>query len=141
VSRIGLFDEAIPNSYGEDYDWLLRASRAGPVITLRRPLARIHWHESSFFHGQWETISAALQYLMGKYPEFRRDPVGLARIQGQIAFAHAAAGHHRDARTWTGRCLKLDRRQPRAYLAVLVSLRIIPPERLLQVLRRVGRGI
>ena len=34
LSRIGLVDEQIPGSYGEDFDWLLRAVQAGPISVV-----------------------------------------------------------------------------------------------------------
>jgi glycosyltransferase involved in cell wall biosynthesis len=141
VAAIGLVDEEIPGSYAEDYDWLLRAARLGPIGTIQRPLARIHWHASSFFEGRWDTIIPALQYLVAKHPEFHGDAHGLARIYGQIAFAHAAAGRRARARSWTRRSLQLDWRQPRGYLALLVSAGLIRPALLLSALHHFGRGM
>jgi hypothetical protein len=141
LGRIGPFDERIPGSFAEDYEWLLRATLAGPVLAVARPLVNVHWHELSFFEGRWTTMARGLQYLLGKYPAFRREPRGLSRICGQIAFASAAAGDTRQGRRWVRRSLRLDWRQPRGYLALLVSLGLIRPEALLQVLHRYGRGI
>ena len=36
LAKIGLVDEEIPGSYGEDYDWLLRAARSAPVASSPR---------------------------------------------------------------------------------------------------------
>ena len=52
----------------------------------------IHWHQSSFFADRWRTIISALTYLVDKHRELQQEPSGLARIYGQIAFAHAALG-------------------------------------------------
>ena len=141
LMTIGPFDEAIPGSYGEDYDWLLRATRVRPVLTLRRALATIHWHESSFFEGRWDMIADALLYLLGKHPEFERDPKGLARIHGQLAFAYAASGRRRESRLWARRCMARNPRQPRAYLALLVASGVVGAHDVLRALHRVGRGL
>ena len=141
LDKIGLVDEEIPGSYAEDYDWLLRAARVGPIRTVQSPMTRVHWHASSYFEGRWDMIVAALQYLVRKHPEFEGSPRGLARIYGQIAFAHAAAGRARAAREWIRRALALDRRQPRPYLALLVSAGLLRPGLVLATLHRFGRGV
>jgi glycosyltransferase involved in cell wall biosynthesis len=141
LGRIGPFDESTPGSYGEDYDWLLRAARAAPVISVPRALARIHWHGGSFFDGRWATMTAGLHYLLRKHPDFRSEPRGLARIYGQLAFAYAASAQRAEGRKWAAAALSLDWRQPRAYLALLVAARLLPPTHVLRLLHRFGRGI
>jgi glycosyltransferase involved in cell wall biosynthesis len=141
VDRIGLVDEEIPGSYAEDYDWLLRAARVAPIHTVQSPMTRVHWHASSYFEGRWDMIIAALQYLVRKHPEFEHEARGLGRIYGQIAFAHAAAGRAQSAREWIRRSLALDRRQPRPYLALLVSTGLLRPSLVLATLHRFGRGV
>jgi len=140
LGRIGLFDEAIPGGYAEDYEWLLRAAHAAPVLAVDKPLARIHWHDSSFYEGRWGTLISSLHYLLEKYP-FRRDRKGLARIYGQLAFACAAAHRPRDSLRWSRRSIALDWRQPRAYLSVPVAAGLLRPETPLRFLHRFGRGI
>jgi glycosyltransferase involved in cell wall biosynthesis len=141
LGAIGPFDEAIPGSYGEDYEWLLRAARQAPVAAVRGPFARIHWHDASLFEGRWNTMVAGLRYLLNKHPELAQTRKGLARIYGQLAFASAAAGGRRQSFRLTGATVKLDWRQPRAYLALLVSVGLLRPPLLLHVLHRFGRGI
>jgi glycosyltransferase involved in cell wall biosynthesis len=141
LGAIGPFDERIPGSFAEDYEWLLRAAQTAPLLALGEPLVRVHWHDSSFFDGRWHMMVRGLQYLLGKYPAWREEPRGLARICGQIAFASAAAGDATGGRRWGRRTLRLDCRQPRAYLAFLVSVGVLRPELLLQLLHRYGRGI
>ena len=102
LTSIGLVDEQIPGSYGEDYDWLLRAARRRPIVAVEQPLVEVYWHWQSFFAERWEAIADALAYLLGKHPELRADRQGLARIQGQIAFAQAA---WRVGRRRTGRAV------------------------------------
>ena len=141
TAAIGPFDEEIPASYGEDYDWLLRAARHGVVRAIREPLVNVHWHAGSYFDGRWPAMIEGLEHLLRKHPEFRRDASGLSRIHGQIAFAYAASGDVRESRRWVRRCLSADWRQPRGYLALAASLGIAPPALLLRLLHRAGRGI
>lgn len=141
LNKIGLVDEEIPGGYAEDYEWMLRAARLGDLVTIPEPLAQIDWGRSSWFVGRWELVASALRYLLEKYPEFEQEPIGLARIYGQISFALAASGDHRVARDYARRCLRLDVRQPRAYLAFLVSLRILPPRSVVHAANMLGRGI
>jgi glycosyltransferase involved in cell wall biosynthesis len=141
LDGIGPVDEAIPGSYGEDYEWVLRAARRAPLVTVQEPLVRVHWHRSSFFEGRWETIAAALQYVLDKYPEFDRQPAGKARIYGQIAFARAAAGRRAEARAWARRTLRLNPREGRGYLALAVGSGLLSPGAVLAVAHRFGKGI
>jgi glycosyltransferase involved in cell wall biosynthesis len=139
--RIGPVDEEIPGSYGEDYDWMLRAAAAGPIAVVPEALVTVLWGQTSHFNRKWRTISDALQYLLRKHPGFADDPRGLARVQGQIAFAHAALGERPAARTWALRALRNSWRERRAYLALLVSLRLLTADRVLRLAHGTGRGI
>ncbi len=141
IEQDGLVDEQLHGSYGEDYDWLLRAARRHPITAVRQPLARVYWHRSSFFSQRWRMIVEALSYLLDRYPEFERDRVGLARIQGQIAFASAAAGERPAARRWARRALRSNWRERRAYLAFVVSVRLMSAETVLRLAHKTGRGI
>jgi glycosyltransferase involved in cell wall biosynthesis len=137
---IGLFDEDIPRSYGEDYDWLLRAVEVGPVLALPDALVRIYWHPQSYFTGKWRTVVEALEYLMAKHPEFAESPKGLARLHGRLAFAHAALGERGAARTHAAACLRLNRAERRAYLSLLVAAGV-PAPAVLRVASLVGKGV
>jgi glycosyltransferase involved in cell wall biosynthesis len=139
--KIGTVDEEIPGSYGEDYDWMLRAAAAGPIAVVAEPLVTVLWGRTSHFNRKWRTISDALQYLLRKHPAFADDPRGLARVQGQIAFAYAALGERATARTWAVRTLRNSWRERRAYLALLVSLRVLNADRVLRLAHATGRGI
>ncbi|WP_461172295.1 glycosyltransferase family 2 protein [Arthrobacter sp. Z1-9] len=141
MSHIGLVDEDLPASYGEDYDLLLRASRYGPVMSVQEPLVTVHWDRKSFFSGHWENIAAGLTYLLAKFPEFRTTRRGTARIAGQISFAHAAAGNPREAVTWARRALSRDAKQLRAYAALLVAVRLVSAPAILGAVERRGRGL
>jgi glycosyltransferase involved in cell wall biosynthesis len=141
LSQIGLVDEEIPGSYAEDYEWLLRASRHGPVLAVPEPLAVIHWHQSSFFADRWRTIISALTYLVDKHRDLQQEPSGLARIYGQIAFAHAALGERKPARRWARRTLSLNRRERRAYLALAISLGLVSAKTVVRMAHGAGKGI
>ena len=141
LERIGLVDEDIPGSYAEDYDWLLRAAKVAPVLAVREPLVTVHWHPSSFFADRWGIIISALTYLVDKHGELEQERSGLARIYGQIAFAHAALGELGLARRWSRRTLSLNLCERRAYLALAVSLRLVPAGTLVRLAHAAGKGI
>jgi len=62
-------------------------------------------------------------------------------MYGRLAFAHAAMRHRREARSWARKSMKLDWREPRAYLALLVSVGLLPPQAVMRIVHSVGRGI
>jgi glycosyltransferase involved in cell wall biosynthesis len=139
LGDIGMIDEEIPGSYGEDLDWILRAAAAGPLVAVPQPLVRVHW-QTSFFSSRWETIVLAHEYQLKKHPELSRNPRNLSRMYGQIAFAHAALKRRRQARSWANRSIRLDWRQPRGYLAHLVTFGL-SPRLVVRALNSVGRGM
>ena len=141
VDGIGLVDEELPGSYAEDYDLLLRAARRHDVGAVPLPLAKVFWHRSSFFAERWRTIVDALDHLVAAHPELATVPAGLARIEGQQAFALASMGDRRAAVATARRALAHDRTQPRAWLALLVASGLVRSEWVLRVLQAGGRGI
>jgi glycosyltransferase involved in cell wall biosynthesis len=141
LGPIGLVDENIPGSYGEDYEWLLRAAKLAPVLALDEPLVRVYWHAASFFTQRWRMIIQALEYIIGKYPELREEPKGLARLQGQIALAHAASGEAGLARHWAGLALRRNWRERRGYVALAVSTGLVRVDTILRMAHRFGRGL
>lgn len=141
VGEIGLVDEQLPGSYAEDYELLLRASRLGPIVCVEEPQSRVYLHDSSFFASRWQTINDALVYLLDRVPEFSQDPKGLARIEGQIAFSHAALGNRAAAAKWALRSLRKSRRARQSYAALVVASRLVSADRVLATARRFGRGI
>jgi glycosyltransferase involved in cell wall biosynthesis len=141
IDEIGLVDEDLPGGYGEDYEFLLRASRIGPVVCVPEPLTRIHFHDSSFFVSRWRTIDAALTYLLERVPEFADEPVGMARIEGQLAFANAAMGERKQAVRYAMSSLRKNPRTKHSYAALLVASRLVSADRVVAMARQRGRGI
>jgi hypothetical protein len=139
LGDIGLIDEDIPGSYGEDSDWILRAVAVGPIVAVRQPLVRVYW-QTSYFSNRWQTMVPALQYQLEKHPELALQPRNISRIYGRLAFAHAALGNKREARSWARRSINLNWRQPRGYLSYLVTAGLSP--RFVQrVANSAGRGV
>ncbi|MFJ2617870.1 glycosyltransferase family 2 protein [Glutamicibacter sp. NPDC087344] len=141
TGRIGLVDEQLPAGYGEDYDLLLRATRFGKIHSNPEPLVGVLWDRPSFFAGRWENIASGLTYLLRKFPEFERSPKGVARIAGQVAFAHAALGERIQARRWARSALHRDPTQLRAYAALIVSTGCVNAAWLVKAMQKVGRGL
>lgn len=138
---IGLVDEKLPGSYAEDYELLLRAARTGPIACVHEAHSRVYLHDSSFFASKWQTINDALLYLLQLVPEFQQDPHGLARIEGQIAFANAALGNRSAAVSAARRSLRRSWRSRQSWAALVVSTRLVSADRVLATARRFGRGI
>jgi hypothetical protein len=136
---VGLVDEDLPGSYGEDYDWLLRLTALGPVVAVQRPLVTVHW-ERSHFADRWATIARAIPALLEKHPELMAHPGNRARLLGRIAFALAASGERGAARRWAEMSIRSDPRQLRGYLALLVAAGL-PPGPIHRMARMVGRGV
>jgi glycosyltransferase involved in cell wall biosynthesis len=137
---IGEVDEAIPGSYGEDYEWLLRAAAHGPIAVVRDPVATIHWG-ASFFADRWRTIADAIRYLLRTHPELAGDRRNLARLQGRVAFAHAALGERAEATRWAWRSVRTRPLERRPYLALAVSLGVVSAATVQERANRAGRGV
>jgi len=140
VDAIGPVDEAVPGGYGEDYEWLLRATRVSDLIMVPAPLVTVRWHTASFYAERWQMRIDGLRYILDRFPEFEQEPMGLARITGQIAFAHAALGERRSALTEAVQTLRLNPREMRALLAVAVAAGV-PASRVVAWLQQRGKSI
>lgn len=138
---IGLVAEDAPGSQNEDYDLLLRAARRRPVCHVDTPLVRVLWGRSSFFTYQYQTKIASLQWMLARHPELAACRPGAARLYGQLACWHAAAGQRRSALHWARRSLRCRWREPRAAIALAAAARIVSVEAVLASLHRRGRGI
>jgi glycosyltransferase involved in cell wall biosynthesis len=137
----GLYDEELPHSYGEDYDWLLRASRAGGVGAVQEIQADIRKDVPSWFRDRALNTATALEYLLDKHPDLREHRRGHARILGQIAYARAAAGQRGRGARIAGRALCRYPAAPHAWLALAAGGLGIEPRRMLTAARRFGRGL
>jgi glycosyltransferase involved in cell wall biosynthesis len=137
----GLYDEELPFGHGEDYDWLLRASRAGRVGAVQEILADIRKDVPSWFRDKWLNTATALEYLLEKHPDFTDRRRGHARMLGQIAYARAAAGERGRGARIAGRALCRYPAAPHAWLALAVAGPGIEPRRMLSLSRRLGRGL
>lgn len=136
-----LVDESIRGGYAEDYEWLFRVVRAGPVHCIREVLTIIHWGEESFFVSDWTVIEHGLRHLLDVVPEFHRDPVGLARIEGQIALALAARGERGQAARLAARSLRRSPRARQSWAALLVAAGAVSADRIASIARDHGRGV
>lgn len=138
---LGLFDEEIPASYGEDYDLLLRASAIAPIPVLNEPLVGVAWQGQSYFLGRWLDYAESWLFMLDKHPDFRTDPKDLARIEAYVGFAYAAGGRRRDGARWAFRSLRKDWRGARAWLALAMAARLLGVRRIVALARRVGKGV
>jgi glycosyltransferase involved in cell wall biosynthesis len=141
IERVGLFDEQLPRSYCEDYDLLLRAAQLGPIPVANEPLVLVTRQGQSHFIGRWDAYGDALELLLAKHPAFTTVRAASGRIEGQIAFARAAQGRRGDALGWIRRSLGHDPRQPKAWLALLVALRLGSAGWVTRSAARFGKGI
>jgi cellulose synthase/poly-beta-1,6-N-acetylglucosamine synthase-like glycosyltransferase len=142
LDGVGLVCEELPGSRYEDYELLLRAARYTPIVNVPKPLVHVMWHtERRAMYGRWPLVVQALPWLLDRYPEFRTEPVGYARLAGQMSFAAAAAGDRALAWRWVRRTIRVRPREPRAYIALAVMSGAVNPDRVIRWLRRRGRGL
>ena len=141
LGDLGLLDEEIPGSMGEDWDLLLRAARIHPVAHHDEPLVEVLWGSTSFFSRDWRMRLAANEWFLAQYPEIAQQPKGVARLTGQNAFFAAASGDRRQALTYILRTVRHNPVEPRAWLAVPVLAAPRLGETIMGVLHRRGRGI
>ncbi|MQA03044.1 MAG: glycosyltransferase [Streptosporangiales bacterium] len=138
---LGMVNEDVPGSFGEDYDLLLRTARQGRIRNVPAVHLCVRWHRASHFVRRWQTMGEALRWFLQEYPEFDRARTGAARISGQIAFASAAQGHRSDALRWAAHTVRRNPGEARAYLALAVASGALRPDTLLAYLHRHGRSI
>jgi glycosyltransferase involved in cell wall biosynthesis len=138
---IGGYDEKLPGSYGEDYEFLLRAAMVGKIGVVNTPLASIRKYTPSWFRERAQVIVDALGYILTAHPEIGESRAGHARLLGTIAFARATMGQRRAAYGLAAKALKRWPLAPFAWLALVQATTRVDPLRLLAVTRRFGRGI
>ncbi len=140
VGPIGLVDEELPGSYGEDFDWIIRAAKAGTFAVVGEPLVKVRWGQSMFSQ-RWQTIIDSIDYSLAKHTVFHEDPQALGRLYGRRAFALAALGQTRPALGQAWRTVRVNPRERRAYLAGAVALHVVSAERLMRLAHSRGHGI
>ncbi len=140
VGPIGLVDEELPGSYGEDFDWIIRAAKAGGFAVVAEPLVKVRWGQSMFSQ-RWQTIIDSIDYSLAKHSVFHEDPQALGRLYGRKAFALAALGQTRPALGQAWRTVRVNPRERRAYLAGAVALHLVSAERLMKIAHSRGHGI
>lgn len=140
MGSIGLVDEELPGSYGEDFDWIIRAAQAGGFAVVSEPLVKV-LRGQSMFSQKWQTIIESIDYSLAKHSVFHEDPQALGRLYGRKAFALAGLGRTRDSLQQVWQTLRVNPRERRAYLAGAVALRLVSAERLMDLAWRRGHGI
>ena len=141
LADTGLVDEDVPGGYGEDYEFLLRATHHTDLAAVPGPHVDILWHEQSFYAERWQMRIDGLSYVLDRHPDFAEERRGLARIRGQIAFAQAALGDRRAARAQAWQTLRLAPTERRAWLALAVSAGVVSADRVVSLVQRRGRSI
>lgn len=140
LDKVGLVDEELPGSYGEDFDFILRAMQTGELSVVEEALVTVRWGQSMFSR-DWGTIVAAIDYMIAKHPVLRDSRKGMARLYGRRAFASAALGRRGEALRDCGRVFRRRPTERRIYVTVPVALGLVSAERLLDLAHRRGRGI
>jgi GT2 family glycosyltransferase len=139
--EVGGYDETLPMSYAEDYEFLLRAVETGRVGVVNLPLASIRKYNASWFRERAEVVAEALEYLLRRHPQIAESRAGHARVLGQIAFARSTLGERKQGLKIAGQAFRRWPVAPHAGLAVIHSVTGIDPRRLLASTRKAGRGI
>jgi cellulose synthase/poly-beta-1,6-N-acetylglucosamine synthase-like glycosyltransferase len=140
-AKVGPYDEQLPRGYAEDYDWVLRAARAGQVGIVTRPLADIRKDGTSWYQGGAENAALALEYMLAKHPDIAASPRGHARILGQIAFARSALGERGPAIRYAAKAVARWPISPYPYIAFMHAATRIHPRYLLRAARLFRRGM
>jgi Glycosyl transferase family 2 len=142
LGPIGLVDEKIPGSYGEDYDWIIRAAQHGRISVLEAPTVRVLWSQAhSYYLGRWAVTIEAIDYLLAKHPVLSTNRQGLAWNYGRKAFGYAALKQRRAALRWALRTIRLNWKEQRAYLALLVASGAVSADRIQSYAHTRGKGI
>lgn len=138
---VGGYEERLPQGYGEDYEFLLRAVQVAPIGVVTEVLADIRKYNQSWFRDRAEVTVEALEYLLERHPELAESRPGHARVLGQIAFARATLGDRRGAAQWSGKALKAWPIAPHAYVALAQAATGVDPSLALRSARKFGRGL
>jgi exopolysaccharide biosynthesis WecB/TagA/CpsF family protein len=137
----GPFDESLPDSYGEDWDVLLRAAHVHPVAVVDEPLVRIEVGGESFYRRNWAARAEGLEALIATHPDLAAHSGAAAHVYSQLALAEAARGRRPEARAWLQQARKRRALAPPVAVATLAVSGLVSPERLLAALSLVGRSL
>jgi glycosyltransferase involved in cell wall biosynthesis len=140
-TKAGYYDEEIPYGYAEDYDWVLRIAKAGELGLIQQPLADIRRNGTSGYQGAAEKVSAGLEYLLAKHPDFTTSRRGHARLLGQIAFARSSLGERGLALRLTIKSLTLWPASPYPYIVLLHIVTGVEPRHLMRTARLFRREV
>lgn len=139
--KAGRYDEELPRGYAEDYDWVLRAARAGQVGIVTRPLADIRKDGRSWYAGGAENAALALEHMLAKHPDIAASRRGHARMLGQIAFARSSLGERGPAIRYATKAFVRWPISPYPYIAFVHAATRIHPRHLLRAARLFRRGM
>jgi hypothetical protein len=139
-AKAGPYDEVIPNGHGEDYDWVLRAARAGRVGLVVQPLADIRKNTTSWYRGVAESALPSLEYMMAKHPDFTSSRRGHARMLGQMAFARSSLGQRGPALRDAMKALTRWPVSPYPYVALAHIATGVHPRHIQRAARLLRRG-
>jgi glycosyltransferase involved in cell wall biosynthesis len=140
-ARAGLYDEAAPYGYAEDYDWVLRAARVGKIGAVLTPLADIKKDAGSWYQGRAAATVAGLEYLLAKHSELADSRRGHARLLGQIAFARSLLGERTQASRYALKAVTRWPASPHAYVALAHIVTGLDRRHFLRVARLLRRGL
>jgi hypothetical protein len=140
-AKAGGYDEELPHGHGEDYDWVLRAARAGRVGLVTEPLADIRKNTASWYRGVSETVLPSLEYMLDKHPDFTRSRRGHARILGQMALARSVLGQRGPALRDATKALTRWPASPHPYVALAHIVTGVHPRHLQRAARLLRRGM
>ncbi len=140
-AKAGLYDEAAPNGYAEDYDWILRAARVGRVGTVMTSLADIRKDAQSWYPGHAAITVAGLEYFLAKHHDLAASRRGRARLLGQIGFARSVLGERRQALRDSVAAIMLWPMSPHGYLALANVMMRLDRRHVLRAARLFGRGL
>jgi Glycosyl transferase family 2/Sulfotransferase family len=141
LDKVGRYDEELPNGYAEDYDWVLRVARTGPVGMVTQPLADIRKNSTSWYQGSAQTTARGLEYMLAKHPDIAASPRGHARMLGQIAFARSLMGERGPAVRYAVKGLSRWPVSPHPYIALVHTATGVHPRHLLRAARLLRRDM
>jgi hypothetical protein len=137
----GPYDEELPRGYAEDWDWVLRAAKAGPVGVVIEPLADIRKDAGSWYAGREENTIRALEHMLAKHPDIVASPPGHARVLGQIAYAQSSQGQRGAALRTATRAITRYPLTPYPYIALTHAVIRVDPRYVHKAARLFRRGM